>query len=300
MFHDFHRYLLPSQLPPEWRPGDAIDLLPALRACYPGCIPAEVLAVQLHRPLYCDTWLFRITRAGASSIERPVLAVTDDGDHYDFRDFGPDDHPMPLIERVLIKDRHQQWQELLGIFTEDAYRMLLRAHEAGRNEDADEMDHLETAYGERVRFFRDLSLMLATHIAKDIDFVPAVVADLKSTPARGYRSTDTTRWDEVMDEVERPSLVHHLLVQEVQDAVWSEFHGLPRAAQVALWFKLHADNEFPGGRHSLQWDPPSSLDTCELFDMDSLFASDAGCVLGIAQDAAHQRDCQCDDDAEAA
>jgi hypothetical protein len=279
MYFDFRNYLLPGQRPWEWQALSPIELLPALRGCYPGCIDETVLSVQLvnekrdiDRP--SSSWCFDVMQTGDRIRQVPVVAVTDDrGDNYDFSDTPTREFPWELLERIFYIDRAVALQKALQIFKDDAFEMMKRLDEGGARQGIQELNFIEYQYQKRIDFLRDLLLHLTEHITDSVDLKSPVIANLKSENAHGLRDdSHKSRWHEVIQEVENPSLLYQQTRDDVESEVWGEFKLLPRPIKVALWFKTHADSEFQGGSQALSWDPPDkSPEKLDLFDMDGWF-----------------------------
>jgi hypothetical protein len=243
MFHEFAHLLLPSQTPDHWRPGDPIDLLPALRARHPGCIDDSLLALQLHWPPHADRWLLWQMRAGEPLCESSIGPLTeDDGDGYDYGDFPRDEYPAPILEDLLSDSRVQRWQTLAHLFKDDAFQMMERLRQHAQDECGDSAFQRERRDEAQIRTLWALARRLARHATTDLALAPAAVARLRAEPAFGMRDgAHLTRWDEVMDEACSPSLLFERTRRDVSSAVWDSFHALPYVQQLALWVQTYSD-----------------------------------------------------------
>lgn len=285
MSFNFERYILPLQMPPCDHPDGSIDLLPAFRACYPGCIDASILAVRLYREKTSKGWFFHLVRLSCDSCDVPVIKVTrHDESIYDFGEIPEGMYPWELLSRIFQGDRFVALQESLGIFSEDAFMMMERIRCSSEN-------ILSEQQIARMDFFREIAVMLSEHLAGDVDLVNPTVSDLKNSEAYGLRDMDSrTRWQEVMDEAKNPSLLFQQTRDDVWSVVWNIFKKLPRAMQIAIWFHLHADEEYPAGFRSSWWEPPGeSLENYRLFGIDDLIEDATREVMARAEDESWQQ-----------
>ena len=279
--YDLSLYLVPGSHPSDWRSGIPIEFLPVLRACYPDCIDTSILAVQLVREARC--WSFRVTHVGGVRIGPVTPLSQDHGDCYDFSDYPDDQFPTELLQCTLQSDRIDAWQSNFGIFKPTAFEMLRRVQQDVQEECA---DALSQEYEERADFFRSVAVMLASQISNEIDLEMSVVSALKSETSFGLRVDDCeSRWAEIGAETADPSILYEQMRSDVVGKVWEHFCHLPRATQVAVWFELHADREFPGEENLLRWDPPrGAIDKLKLFDMDDFCDRIARKVMSLAAD----------------
>lgn len=285
MHFDFKRYVQPLQMSPCEHSDGLIDLLPAFRACYPRCIDTSILAIRLYREKTSRRWFFHLVSLRGVSPDVPVSKVIQhDEDFYEFDDMPEGAYPWELLYRIFVDGHHVALQESLGIFSEDAFMMMERIRCSSESVGA------ERQFA-RLDFFREVAVMLSEYLAKDVDLVNPTISDLKNSEAHGMRDMDSrTRWHEVMDEATNPSLLYQQTRDDVWSVAWNKFNDLPRAMQIAIWFHLNAEEEYPAGDRSSLWDTPDeSLESYRLFGIDDLIDDATRSVMASAEDESWQQ-----------
>lgn len=281
---NFERCMLPGQRPSDWTAPAPIDILPALRLCYPGCIDDVVLEVQVVNRIDVgrSNWHFFVTK-DFTTADVPVISVTEDrGDGYDFSDLPADVYPSDVILTILQSDRLQALQNTLGIFKPAAFDMMRRIQSDAYESQG---DFLRSEHLPRVDFFRRVASHLSEHLASSVDLVRPTVQSLKSEEPFGLRGEgDDSRWMEVGEEAASPSLLHERTLEDVQSIVAENFSELPRPVQVAVWFSTVADGQLWHDDDALSWDFPSgAVDNMDLGDMDEVFNKAARKTMSLAE-----------------
>ena len=116
----------------DWKPGQPIELLPALRACYPGCLNDSILSVQLWREespgdRHDAGWMFQIIRPMNDVFRCSVLPISEENDdNYDYSDHPWNSIPDDLIQAVLKPDRFEAWQQTFDIFKPEMFELMCR------------------------------------------------------------------------------------------------------------------------------------------------------------------------------
>lgn len=247
---DFWPWLLPADRSRNGHHGGAIELLPAIRHRFPGCVSDGVVSVRLvtvtpDKPV--TAWAVQITEfdeGQASLCERSVddlVCITQNaGDHYDFSDHPSTEFPAAVIAALLKPGVELAFGVTLGIFRPQSMRMLRQMADSMTDaalHHAQAERALEvTRLAEQARHFKRLAEMSARELCRSVDLACAVIAHLRALPT-SYAGRDMVShfWDELVAECRRASFFNEAIKAQVLDAVYTEFKALPTATQWAYW-----------------------------------------------------------------
>jgi hypothetical protein len=279
------QWLLPGQRPHEWVGTTPIDLLPLLRQLYPNCIDEGFLALQLVNPEWPNrtAWFFRVASIRGEGLVDITPVSQDREDGYNFGDWLPEQYPDDLIQALCQPDRVEAWQATIQLFRPEAFEMLQRVRSAAKDAAAEETMR---PFAGRQAFLRDVATLLASDAAKSVDLLQPLVQALRNSQTSGPRGDECgSLWSELGTEALEPSLLHESYVDDLTRRVWSKFCELPRTTQVAVWFHVRADADFPGGPEATDWEVPvGRLESMRLSGMHDYCREIAASILGQAEE----------------
>ena len=300
---NFLPWLIESELTVEPGASHSLELLPALRAQYAGCVAEGVASVRLQAVLHGPDrahwrFLFSVTEldpAQGRLVARQVPDIhrltEDDGDSYDFSDHPATELPREVLEALFRPGRALLVGEVLGIFRAE-FLVLLRqvsaaAKDAGLHRAEREANDLEQRLTQHMCFYRDWARLSAEELCRDVDLPAHAIARLKDMPSFGlHEDEQATFWDALVSEAVRESLLRDQFEAEVSTALFDAFQALPRAKQMAYWL-LNGPVKWGIEPYEAWPETPASLEAYEMFDVGDMLRRDVGVVLGRAIDEAH-------------
>lgn len=278
------QWLLPGQRPHDWISPTPIDLLPLLRQLYPGCIDEGLLAVQLINPDWPQrtAWHLRVTSVRGDGLVDITPVSQDSEDCYNFSDWPPQEFPDGLLEALCKPDRVAAWQATIELFRPEAFDMLRRVQNAAEESAAEESVR---PYAARQAFLRDVATLLASNAAESVDLLQSTVRALQSSEPSGMHGYECdSLWAELGAEAHTPSLLHQRYLDDLKHKVWSKLCELPRATQIAVWFKARADEDFPRGGDTADWEAPDGrIESMHLSGMDDYCRGIAAKIMRLAE-----------------
>lgn len=299
---NFWPWLIESELTVEPGASHSLELLPAFRAQYPGCIADAVASVRLqavpHGPDRARwRFLFSVTELDQTQgrlVARQVSDIhrltEDQGDGYDFSDHPATEFPRDVLKAMFRPDRALLIGEVLGIFRAESFALLRQVFFAG--EDAGSNKAEQDANGsvqrltQQVCFYRDWARLSAEELCRDVDLPAQAIARLKDMPPFGCHGNEhATFWDALVCEAVRDSLLRDQFEGEVSTALLDAFQALPRATQMAYWL-LNGPVRWGLDPYEAWPEAPVSLEGYEMFDVGDMLRRDVGVVLGRATDEA--------------
>jgi hypothetical protein len=300
----YQQWLIASDLDAVPSKSISIELLPALREQYPGCIVDSVASIRLEaagalRP--SQGWCFWITErlpAQGHLDRRPVTDIVpitqDNGDNYDYSDHPTTEPPYELLHAIFRPGRALVVAETLGVFKPES-RHLLRAQAEFAADAASHAAELEfQAVNQRLmgqaQHHSEWAKLLAKELCRGVDLAGDAIQRLKNEPPLGLRDGEaTSMWGELLAEAREDSLLSEGYRRQVDQAVYEAFKALPRATQLAYWL-IHspAASELAPGE---DWDQPKAEPECwDLFELDSALERVSRKVWARADDAAFRQE----------
>ena len=279
----------------------SVELLPALRVQYPGCISDHIASVRLGAlpaNARAGKWCFNVVEFSPEHgrvIERCVSDVTpisqDAGDNYNYADQPADEFPEQLLQAIFRPGQAVTIGETLGIFWPETMHML-RAQvktvaDAVGFKYQNEAMVLERRLIGQAKYFRDLTVLSSKELCRNVDLATSAVQSLRLAAPHGIQGDlAKTRWEEVIAEARQCSLLREGFESDVFAAVHAAFTALPRATQIAYWL-LHGPvlTDFLPGDDWLN--PEQSLGQGEFYGLELALRSAVDGVWIMADVEAH-------------
>lgn len=299
---NFWPWLIESELTVEPGAPHSVELLPALRAQYRGCIADAVASVRLqavpHGPDRARSrFVFSVTELDPTEgqlVTRQVSDIhrltEDQGDGYDFSDHPATEFPRQVLEALFRPGRALLVGEVLGIFQAESLALLRQVsaatEDAALHKAEREANQLEQRLVQQMCFYRDWARLSAEELCRDVDLPAQAIARLKDMPPFGCHGNEhATFWDALVCEAVRDSLLRDQFEGEVSTALLDAFQALPRATQMAYWL-LNGPVRWGLDPYEAWPEAPVSLEGYEMFDVGDMLRRDVGVVLGRATDEA--------------
>jgi hypothetical protein len=246
----FWPWLLESDMHYKERVGYSVQLLPAIRQRFPGCVSDQVAAVRLiaRWPEAPKTaWALVITEFHPEQMrlmERHVEDITpitqEDGDNYDYSDHPSAEFPRDVIAALLRPGIDVIFGNTLGIFRQESMRMLINLSFAVEysveSQDRTESDKETARLLCHAHHYRNWTLLSAEELCRNVDLAAEAIERLRTCSARGIGGgEESSLWEEILSEVRAESLFNESMKSEVLQAVYDAFRDLPLATQWAYW-----------------------------------------------------------------
>lgn len=288
--------LLPEHQPGQWKPDRPIDLLPALRLHYPGCVEDGLLRVELVYEISAERISpshFQVVRYGAG-VEplhihcAPIYPITeDDDDGYDYSD-ARDAFPHEIIACVFDPLRLQRVQDTLHIFKAGFVSFAEVAGQsyrrAAQEECWAEMDYAEKRTTAHIEFLASWVRKASSHIADQIDLQAMAISSLKESDV----------WQMMVNEGTQLRDIGLSLFQTgIEHEVHAAFMRMPHAVQLALWAHHEQADEWLRASNSADL-PKGGIDDFSIDHavefLDEIVHRIWNKVCAEAEEMAYQRD----------
>lgn len=258
MNDDLFRYFAPEQRPDRWRPGVPIDLLPALRRVYPGCLNEEVTLVRLvvdEPPLAGCVWSLHFVVEGSEYHDGHVNLERQNLNPEGLFDTPPDEYPADCILWLLDRDNFESLQEGLPLFRPEAFNLLLeiRYRFAER-----ELATMDAQYQAWVSFLQELNRLLAQRVAEDVDLFSPLRQEMLQQPASSLFGEVPNYWLECGAEASQGTGLHEMLLETLRSRVRSGIHKLRPVERLALCLDHNRAEAMPDAQDILSQAPPAS------------------------------------------